>query len=443
MKLNIKRTILVGFAFLSILSFWQLYDSLVPKILTETFNIDTTISGVIMAMDNILALFLLPIFGALSDKCKSRFGKRRPFIFCGTIAAVVLMMGLPILDNSYYATPSETTLILFVINLGLLLIAMGTFRSPAVALMPDVTPKPLRSKGNAVINLMGAVGGVLYLIITSILYSKSRTDGLEHINYLPIFIIIGVIMIVSLLIVIFGVNEPKLCKEQAEYEAQHPEENLTEKADDGKCEKMPRAVKISLTFLLLSVAFWYIGYNGITTWFTVYAEEMWGMKVGQASLCLTVATAGAIISYIPIGLISGYFGRKRIILIGVALLASCFFAGFVYTLFSHKFNIILLVLFALVGFAWAAINVNSFPMVVEMCSGSKIGKYTGLYYTFSMAAQVITPVIAGSLIKIDYKYLFPYAAIAVAIAFVTMLFVKHGDSKAEIKTGLEAFDFDD
>lgn len=443
MKLNIKRTILVGFAFLSILSFWQLYDGLVPKILTTTFGIGETYSGIIMALDNILALFLLPIFGSLSDKCKSPLGRRRPFILFGTIAAVVLMMGLPLLDNSYYANPSPTKIVLFIINLGLLLIAMGTFRSPAVALMPDVTPKPLRSKGNAVINLMGAIGGVLYLIITSVLYSKSRTDSLEHINYLPIFIIVGVIMLISLLIVMLGVNEPKLCKEQAEYEAKHPEENLAVKDDNSKEEKMPKDVKRSLIFLLLSVALWYIGYNGITTWFTVYADKMWGMEIGQASLCLTVATAGAIISYIPIGVVSGRFGRKLIIKLGVILLAACFFVGYIYTLLYHEFHIILLLLFALVGVAWAAINVNSFPMVVEMCSGSAVGKFTGLYYTFSMSAQIVTPVLAGKLLDISYTTLFPYAAIAVALAFVTMCFVKHGDSKVAVKKGLEAFDIDD
>lgn len=443
MKLNIKRTILVGFAFLSILSFWQLYDGLVPKILTTTFGIGETYSGIIMALDNILALFLLPIFGSLSDKCKSPLGRRRPFILFGTIAAVVLMMGLPLLDNSYYANPSPTKIVLFIINLGLLLIAMGTFRSPAVALMPDVTPKPLRSKGNAVINLMGAIGGVLYLIITSVLYSKSRTDSLEHINYLPIFIIVGVIMLISLLIVMLGVNEPKLCKEQAEYEAKHPEENLAVKDDNSKEEKMPKDVKRSLIFLLLSVALWYIGYNGITTWFTVYADKMWGMEIGQASLCLTVATAGAIISYIPIGVVSGRFGRKLIIKLGVILLAACFFVGYIYTLLYHEFHIILLLLFALVGVAWAAINVNSFPMVVEMCSGSAVGKFTGLYYTFSMSAQIVTPVLAGKLLDISYTTLFPYAAIAVALAFVTMCFVKHGNSKVAVKKGLEAFDIDD
>lgn len=443
MKLNTKQTVLVGFAFLAISAFWQMYDSLVPMILTDTFKISETVSGAIMASDNILALFLLPLFGGLSDKCRSPLGKRRPFILFGTIFAVILMMGLPILDNSYFSAPSKTKTILFIANLGLLLIAMGTFRSPAVALMPDVTPKPLRSKGNAIINLMGAVGGIIYLIITSLLYSKSRTEGLDHIDYLPIFAIVGGIMVVALFVIMFFVNEPRLTRIQAEYEAAHPEENLTVK-DENEKEIMPKGVKRSLVFLLLSVAFWFIGYNGITTWFTKYATTVWNMAVGQATMCLTVATAGAIVSYIPIGSIASKIGRRKTIKYGVLLLTSCFTAAFVYTLFADKFSVILYALFALVGVAWAAINVNSLPMVVEMCSGSKIGKFTGLYYTFSMSAQIVTPIVAGWLLEnIGYKALFPYAAIAVAIAFVTMSFVKHGDTKIEAKRGLEAFDLDD
>lgn len=164
MKLNVKNTVLIGFSFLAISSFWQMYDSLIPKILTGTFNISKTCSGIIMASDNVLALFLLPLFGTLSDKTKSPLGRRKPYILIGTIISAVLMIGLPILDNSYFSAPSDTKVLLFIINLAFLLIAMGTFRSPAVALMPDITPKPLRSKGNAVINLMGAVGGVIYLI---------------------------------------------------------------------------------------------------------------------------------------------------------------------------------------------------------------------------------------------------------------------------------------
>lgn len=443
MKLNTKQTVLVGFAFLAISAFWQMYDSLVPMILTDTFKISKTVSGAIMAADNVLALFLLPLFGGLSDKCTSRLGKRRPFILFGTVFSVVLMIGIPILDNSYFSAPSETKTILFIVNLGLLLIAMGTFRSPAVALMPDVTPKPLRSKGNAIINLMGAIGGIIYLIITSLLYSEARTKGLNHIDYLPIFAIVGGIMLVALFVIMFFVNEPRLTRLQAEYEAAHPEENLTVKDEDEK-EVMPDDVKRSLAFLLMSVAFWFIGYNGITTWFTKYATTVWNMAVGQATMCLTVATAGAIISYIPIGNIASKVGRKNTIKYGVLLLTSCFTAAFVYTLFADKFSFILYVLFALVGVAWAAINVNSLPMVVEMCSGSKIGRFTGLYYTFSMSAQIITPILAGWLLdNIGYKALFPYAATAVALAFVTMSFVKHGDTKIQAKRGLEAFDVDD
>lgn len=444
MKLNTKRTVLVGFAFLSICAFWQMYDGLVPKMLTETFGISESISGYIMAADNVLALFLLPLFGGFSDRCTSRLGRRRPFILFGTLAAVALMIGLPLLDNSYFAAPSSTKVIAFIVLLGLILIAMGTYRSPAVALMPDVTPKPLRSKGNAIINLMGAVGGVLYLIVTSVLYSASKTEGKEHIDYLPLFLIVGGIMLVALFIIMFFVNEPKLMQEQAEYEKAHPEENLMEKADDGEKEVMPKAVKRSLIFLLLSIALWFIGYNGVTTWFTTYAKAVWNMNIGAASSCLTVATAGAIVSYIPVGALAGKIGRNKTIKLGVILLAACFTAGFVYTLFFNRFSPILFLIFALVGLAWAAINVNSLPMVVEMCKGSDVGKFTGLYYSFSMSAQIITPIIAGYLLEnVSYKILFLYAAVFVALSFVTMCFVRHGDAKVETKKGLEAFDVDD
>lgn len=443
MKLNTKRTFLIGFAFLAICTFWQMYDGLVPKMLTETFGLDETVSGIIMALDNILALFLLPLFGGLSDRCKSPLGRRRPFILFGTLASVALMVALPLLDNSYYAAPSDTKIISFIIILGLILIAMGTYRSPAVALMPDVTPKPLRSKANAIINLMGAIGGIIYLLVTSVLYSKSRTDGLEHVDYMPLFAIVGGIMLVALFVIMFLVNEPKLAREQKEYEEAHPEDNLTVSNAESK-EVMPKAVKKSLAFLLVSVSLWFIGYNGITTWFTVYAERIWNMKIGDASLCLTVATAGAIVSYIPIGIISSKIGRKKTIIAGTLLLASSFFAGFVYSLFFNKFSPVLFVIFVLVGIAWAAISVNSFPMAVEMCKGGDVGKFTGLYYTFSMAAQIATPVIAGALLKnVSYKVLFLYSAVFVFLSFVTMCFVRHGDNKTEAKRGLEAFDVED
>ena len=207
---------------------------------------------------------------------------------------------------------------------------------------------------------------------------------------------------------------------------------------------MPKAVKKSLIFLLMSVALWYIGYNGISTWFTVYATTVWNMAPGSASLCLTIAMAGTIVSYIPVGNIASKIGRKLTILIGAAVLSLSFFAAFIFTLFSSSFHPTLYALFVLIGVAWAAINVNSLPMVVEMCSASEIGKFTGFYYTFSMAAQTVTPIVAGYLLSnISYKALFPYSAIFVALSFITMLFVMHGDTKPAKKGALESFDFED
>ena len=439
MRLDTKRTVLLGFAFLSICAFWQMYDNLIPLILTNTFHMNETLSGAIMAADNVLALVLLPLFGGISDRCKSRLGRRRPFILFGTITAVVLMLGLPLIADSYYAAPASGKLAAFIGMLGLLLIAMGTYRSPAVALMPDVTPKPLRSKANAVINLMGALGGIVYLLITTFLY-KTKSDVYR--SYFPLFAIVGGIMVGALLVVMFLVDEPKLVRRQQEYEMAHPEDNLAEETESG--EVLPKPVKRSLAFLLVSIALWFIAYNGVTTWFSVYAQKTWDMSLGQANTCVTIATAGAILSYIPVGNAASRIGRRKTIRFGTLVLGGSFFAAFLYTIFAGGFSPLLYVLFALVGFAWAAINVNSLPMVVEMCRGSEVGKFTGLYYTFSMAAQIVTPIVAGWLLRnVSYKTLFPYAAVFAFASFLTMGMVKHGDNKVQTKKGLEAFDIPD
>ena len=394
MKLDNKRTILTGFAFLSICAFWQMYNSIVPLILTNTFHLNETYSGAIMAADNILALFLLPLFGSISDRTNTKIGKRMPFILFGTGLAIILMNILPIIDNSYAAAPSTFKTVSFVVVLGLLLVAMGTYRSPAVALMPDITPKPLRSKGNAIINLMGALGGVIYLGVAAVMYPNSKVAGLAHVNYQPLFIVVASIMFVAVAILFLTIKEPKLIEEQRKLEAEHPEWNLAQ--DDGSGhETLPKNVKKSLSFLLASIALWFIGYNAVETWFTTYVSQVMGQALGGASTCLLIATGGAVISYIPIGVLASKF--------------------------------------------------NSLPMVVEMCKGSDIGKFTGYYYTFSMAAQVVTPVVAGYLMRnVSYTVLFPYAAAFVALSFVTMIFVKHGDNKPEAKKGLDAFeDMDD
>lgn len=444
LKLNNRRTILVGLAFLSICSFWQMYDNLVPLILKNTFQMDESLTGAIMAADNVLALFLLPFFGGLSDRTNTKLGRRTPYILAGTAGAVVLMNLLPVLDNSYFRQAAPFKLVSFVIVLGLLLIAMGTYRSPAVALMPDVTPKPLRSKGNAIINLMGAVGGVLYLGISVLLYPREKTQGLVHVDYQPLFFLVSLIMVVSVGVLLVTIREPQLAQENRVLEKKHPEWNLAK--DDGSGgEVLPGPVKRSLGFLLASIALWFVGYNGVTTWFSTYVSQVMGEGIGGTNTCLMVATVGAIVSYIPIGVAASRFGRRRTIQAGVVLLAACFCAGFFMTHSAHTITAPMYLVFALVGLAWAAINVNSLPMVVEMCKGSDVGKFTGYYYTASMTAQVVTPVLAGTLMKhISYQILFPYAAFFVAMSFVTMLFVRHGDSRAEAKTGLDAFeDMDD
>ena len=422
MKLNTRRTLLIGLAFFSICAFWQMYDHIIPLILRDTFKVGDSVSGWIMAADNILALFLLPLFGRLSDRTNTPLGKRMPFIVGGTACSALLIGVLAKAD-----APGRFPL--FITALGLLLVSMGTYRSPAVALMPDVTPKPLRSKANAIINLMGALGGIYALGAISLL-ARTGADGRN--DYGLIFLAVAALMVVSVAALVIVVKENKLRRENADTE---PEEA------QGKGEKLPPEMMRSLAFILCSVALWFMGYNAVTTAYSRYYTAMWDNSVAGAASCMMIATGGAVLSYIPVGIISSKIGRKRMILIGVATLAVCFaLAAFV-----KSFNVAVYALFVIIGFAWAAINVNSYPMVVEISHSGDVGKYTGYYYTFSMAAQVITPIISGWLLEhVGYHTLFPYAAGMVALSFVTMLFVKHGDARPETaKNLLQHYDVED
>lgn len=433
MKLNYKRTLLVGFAFLSICAFWQLYDNVIPLILKNTFHMKDSLVGVVMAMDNVLALFLLPFFGKLSDKCHTKLGRRTPFILGGTAAAIILMNILPYADN-------HEKLLLFVIPLGLLLIAMGTYRSPAVALMPDVTPKPLRSKANAIINLMGALGGVFTLGVTGLLVHAGATGRND---YTMLFLAVSLLMAISVIVLVLTVRENKLAAEVAAMETDEEKEaEAEEKKESGKAfGELAPDVRRSLWLILFSVAFWFMGYNAVTSAFTRYMQVQWGYDIKAASLCLMVATVGAVLSYLPVGILSSKFGRKKLIQAGVILLAVCFATAGLFTAFHPAVYVV----FALVGVAWAMINVNSYPMVVEISKSGDVGKYTGYYYTFSMAAQIITPILSGLLLEhVGYQTLMPYATVMVAISFVTISLARHGDNKPEPpKSKLEAFDVGD
>ena len=515
MKLNYKRTILVGFAFFLISAFWQAYDNTIPLILTNKFGMSQAWSGIIMAADNILALFLLPLFGALSDKHNGKRGRRTPFIVVGTLIAAVALIALSFVDGAQlrniekvsaiddpvaleiiydsqkdatllspsgerfvlsekfdreeftairtttvdkngkqvtnsdytsYVVParqayawqttaaSPSTLIFFVLLLLVVLVSMALFRSPAVALMPDVTIKPLRSKANAIINLMGSAGGILVLVLGMVFATASVRNSLM--SYTAYFSVIAAIMLTALIIFLLTVQEKEWAAQmQADSIRLGIEEQKTEDAPVEE-RKLTAEEKRSLIFILLSIVLWFFGYNAVTSKYSVYASNILHKDY---NLTLIIAQAAAIVSYLPVGMIASKVGRKKTILAGVVMLATAFAAAAFVR--ANSPNVVMIALFALAGIAWATINVNSFPMVVELCSGGNVGKYTGFYYTASMAAQVATPMISGILMdKLGMTVLFPYAAVFVALAFVTMRQVRHGDSKPEAKKGLDALD---
>lgn len=451
MKLNYKRTVLIGLAFLSICAFWQMYDSIIPLILQNTFGIGETLTGAIMAADNVLAIFLLPLFGALSDKTDIRFGRRMPFIVTGTVLAVIFLMLLPIADR-------QVNIVLFIVSLFALLVSMGLYRSPAVALMPDLTPNKLRSKGNAIINLMGAVGGVYTLIMIKLLVGKG-----DRPDYMPLFVSVAALMVISVGILVITISEKKIeAKVAAEIKAYEDSTGLKVETEDtieeeqlleaeknssdenkGKTVKMqmPPEVKRSMAFLLTSIFLWFTAYNAVTTAFSRYTKVVWHLEGGGFADCLMVATVASILSYVPIGNLAGRIGRKKTILVGIVLMSICYFAA----IFVGQYHGLVNVAFAVIGIGWAAINVNSYPMIVEMSKGSDIGKFTGTYYTFSMAAQILTPILSGFLLEnVSYRTLFPYAFVFSVLAFITMAQVRHGDARPDKKKSLlENFDVDD
>ena len=521
MKLNTKKTIYVGLAFLIISMFWQVYDTVIAQILINSFGLNQTTSGIVMALDNVLALFLLPLFGSLSDKTNTKKGKRTPYIFWGTIAAAVLVTGVALFDNAqvnelnkagvepvvtyemeetqsyelvieinkeevlvtvsydvdqerfmyttkdnvkerylgnkYYtyknvkygnkelavnhrsddvAIVRNNNIFLFVGVVGILLlvlIAMATYRTPAVSLMPDVTVKPLRSKANAIINLMGTAGGIIALGFLSLLNKQYQST-------IPTFVCLSVLMIVGLCVFLWKVNEPKLVEEKEKEEKEYGIEEVVEEKVEETNEEMPKDVRRSFFLILASIVFWFFGYNAATSKFSVYAQNVLGTTFTTP---LLVAQAAAVVAFIPIGIIASKIGRRKTILIGITILFTAFVMG---SLANEETIFLIYVTMGLAGIGWATINVNSYPMVVEMAKGNNVGKYTGYYYSASMFAQILTPIVSGVIMDVTgtMTVLFPYCAIFVALAFCTMFFVRHGDSKPiPKKSALEAFDNDD
>lgn len=437
MKLNYKRTVLIGFAFMSILAFWQFYDQVIPFLLENVFGLKTFAANSIMAIDNVLAIFMLPLFGAISDRTTSKLGKRTPYILYGTLAAVVLMVVLALTEQARHFWG-------FFLCLMALLVVMAIYRTPAVAYMPDVTPKPLRSKANAVINLVGYIGGIFATVVMMFLLKSDTNAAGEKVysndqSFLPVFLVIAAFMLISVLIMVFALKENKLLAATKDEVAKGEGEETLQ----GAGGKLSRPVLCSLVLILISVFLWFMAYNAVTTAFSRYCVNVWGVDLGTSSSYLLTATISAIVAFVPIGFVSGRLGRKKTVLLGILLMTACYTVA----IFIRHQTPVMYAIFGLVGIGWAAINVNSFPMVVEMSTGADVGKYTGFYYTFSMAAQITTPLLSGFLIDrlgMGYSVLFPYAVLFSALSFLTMLFVRHGDTKPAAKASLlENFDVEE
>ncbi len=456
MKLNYKRTILVGFAFFLISAFWQAYDAIIPLALTNHFGLPQTASGIIMSLDNVLAVFLLPLFGAMSDKVNTKYGKRTPFIVLGTVCAVISFICLTFIDNYQIArvlgnglSTTEAALELtlsnpwplvgFILILLVVLVSMATFRSPAVALMPDVTVKPLRSKGNAIINLMGTAGGIFVLVL-GMIFATGKNPYMEYTGYV---VAVCVIMLLGLAVFVFTVKEKRWAEEMAEETERLGLDPLgsDELAVSVDARKLSKPELTSLLLILASVALWYVGYNSITSKYSVYVSNV--LKFADYNFTLIIAQAAAVVAYIPVGIISSKFGRRKTILAGIVMLTSAFFIGNFITPATPP--AIMYPIFALAGIGWATINVNSFPMVVELARGGDVGKYTGFYYTASMSAQILAPILSGFLYDLVGMRImfFAFGTFFVAMSFITMFFVKHGDSRPERAGLLESLDVDD
>lgn len=552
MKLNLKNTIKVGFAFAIIMTFWTAYDFVVPLLLENAFGLSHTMRGLIMGLDNLLSLFLLPLFGKISDNTKSKMGRRTPFILIGTIISCILIIfvpisankalkdgiklreaitkteatnysytsldgkhqftnkeaiytflyeegktnsdycdhdylkknnidtkekyleiannpyqknadgtnkltkkGEPIFTNNYKSfakaginnfaseevgiqakTNHKASLIIYMIVLLLVLIAMATFRSPAVALMPDVTPKPLRSQANAIINLAGGVGGAISFIIYTV------TLMINPNGFIAIFVAIACAMSLLLVAFMMLVKENKLYKECqdvcAEFGISNDEDDVPVR-DDGSpipedhsdATSLKKARFVSFVLILASIFMWFMGYNAVTSTLSIYLTKTLLVSPGWASIVSGISMGISAIAFIPVGMLAVKIGRRKSIMIGFALAVLSFLLIFIFAGAPSKAAVYLFTAFYLIaGFGLIIANVNTFPMVVELSSAKDVGKYTGLYYTATMSAQAITPFIAGLIMdKWGSKNLFLYSLVCVIFAILLMFFVKHGDSK--------------
>lgn len=406
MKLNYKQTFLIGFGFFASSIAWSMYNVHVPTLL-EKYLDSTFLIGIVMTIDNIFGVIFQPLFGALSDKTRTRFGRRMPYI----------LIGLPICAVAFSLIPFTWSLATLMGVVIIFNFVMSTWRAPVVALMPDITPPPLRSKANGIINFMGGLGSLFSFAVGGILF---KLGGVP----LP-FIASSVVMLLALLVLKLFVHEEKY-KEEAGVEENA--EIAQETIDDAEKSKK----SVSLIFLLFAILFWFCGYNAVETFFSLYVintlKDAAGnfLTEGDASFLLAFFSVTFLFFSIPAGFIGSKIGRKKTILMGLAGVAVLF----IIMIFTGNIWVLRALLF-LGGAFWACVNINSLPMVVELAQWKDIGKYTGYYYFFSFSAAIISPILFGwirDLVK-NYDVLFIYAPITFALAFISMLFVKHGEAK--------------
>ncbi|MBQ2863939.1 MAG: MFS transporter [Clostridia bacterium] len=420
LKLNKKRTFYLGFAFFTILMLWQVYNYYCPMFLEELLKSTygdgdyNYLIGIIMALDNILALFMLPLFGTISDRTNTKIGKRMPYIIVGTVFALIAFPFIPFLYI-------KNSLVGVAIMMGLILIAMNIYRSPSVALMPDITPKPLRSRANAIVNFVGYVGAIIGALLTMV-FTKKLEDGVSLQRDLTLwpFLIVSFLMIVALVVLVLKINEAKLAKdpvlqaELAEGELLTETENVV--TDDAPLSKRDKS---NLWILIFSVFLWYFAFNAVETFGSLYAKNV--LQTNSWGLATSVLAIASLIAFIPSGWLCDKIGRKYSIVLGLGLMIVSLFAA----TFVKSFGIVLILLFAVAGVGWAIINVNSYPMFVELSSNKNLGKFTGYYYAASQIAQSITPIIIGFVMDwLGYNAYFPYACVFMAIALLVFIFVK-------------------
>ena len=414
-SLDWRRTLLVTLPFAGALAFWQSYDGIIPLILRDTFHVGDTLAGAIMALDNVCALFLLPLFGSISDRCHSRLGRRTPFIIIGSLLAALLIPLLAVADQL-------VNLPMFFCVLCLLLIVLSSYRSPCVALMPDVTPRPIRAKADAFNSLMAAAAGIVVLVSISL-----TVPDVEHPSYLPVFLIVsGLIVLCTAVFALFFREKKAVDEMHRESIAMRiPVEEIDASEEGGKEKESDPIVRKSLVAILLCVFFYFMASNAVTSAFSKYASQVWGAGGGSFANFQLVATLVTLISYMPMAALSCRIGRKITTYIGIGLMC----LGGLCIFLTQGYSPMVYVWVSISGIGMGTVATTIYPMIMEVASERTTGRYTGYYYTASMSAQIITPILSGAVMEfIGYRYLYLYAIACAILAALPLFFVQKGNT---------------